>query len=62
MEQLHRRGVRTIMLTGDNRRAAEAVARRLGIKDVRAVLPADKAAAVEALRKEDHRSPWWATA
>ncbi|HEX2333002.1 MAG TPA: heavy metal translocating P-type ATPase [Burkholderiales bacterium] len=52
VEQLHRRGVRTIMLTGDNRRAAEAVARRLGIKDVRAeVLPADKAAAVEALRK-----------
>ena len=56
VEQLHRRGVRTIMLTGDNRRAAEAVARRLGIEEVRAeVLPADKAAAVEALRKGGSR-------
>ena len=50
--RLARRGVRSIMLTGDNRRAADAVARRLGIGDVRAeVLPVDKAAAVEALRK-----------
>ena len=56
VEQLHRRGVRTIMLTGDNRRAAEAVARRLGIEEVRAeVLPADKAAAVEALREDGSR-------
>jgi Cu+-exporting ATPase len=56
VEQLHRRGVRTIMLTGDNRRAAEAVARRLGIEDVRAeVLPADKAAAVDELRKDGSR-------
>jgi Cu+-exporting ATPase len=54
--ELHRRGVRTIMLTGDNRRAAEAVARRLGIEEVRAeVLPADKAAAVDALRKDGSR-------
>jgi Cu+-exporting ATPase len=44
------------MLTGDNRRAAEAVARRLGIQEVRAeVLPADKAAAVDALRKDGAR-------
>jgi P-type Cu+ transporter len=56
VEQLHRRGVRTIMLTGDNRRAAEAVARRLGIEEVRAeVLPADKVAAVEAMRKDGSR-------
>ncbi len=54
--RLARRGVRSIMLTGDNRRAAEAVARRLGIDDVRAeVLPAEKAAAVEALRKDGGR-------
>jgi len=45
-------GVRTVMLTGDNRGSAEAVARELGIDDVRAeVLPADKAAAVQALRQ-----------
>jgi Cu+-exporting ATPase len=44
-------GVATAMLTGDNRGSAEAVARELGITDVRAeVLPGDKAAAVAQLR------------
>ena len=39
------------MLTGDNRGSAEAVARELGIDDVRAeVLPGDKAAVVQELR------------
>jgi Cu+-exporting ATPase len=48
---LHRLGIRTVMLTGDNRGAAEAVALQVGIDDVRAeVLPGDKAAAVQALR------------
>jgi Cu+-exporting ATPase len=51
--RLHQLGIRTLMLSGDNRGAAEAVARELGIDDVRAeVLPADKAAAVQALRAE----------
>ncbi|MDP2004085.1 MAG: heavy metal translocating P-type ATPase [Rubrivivax sp.] len=46
-------GVQTVMLSGDNRGAAEAVARELGIADCRAeVLPGDKAAAVQALRAE----------
>jgi Cu+-exporting ATPase len=53
IESLHRRGVRTIMLTGDNRRVAQAVAERLGVDEVMAeVLPEDKARKVEGLRKE----------
>ena len=48
---LHAQGVRTVLVSGDNRGAAEAVARALGIDDVRAeVLPADKAQVVAALR------------
>jgi Cu+-exporting ATPase len=44
------------MLTGDNRTTAMAVARRLGIEDVRAeVLPDQKVAAVRALQAEGRR-------
>lgn len=53
VRRLHDLGIRTVMLSGDNRGSAEAVARQLGIDTVRAeVLPADKAAAVQALRAE----------
>ncbi|GLQ54982.1 copper-transporting ATPase 2 [Devosia nitrariae] len=48
---LHRQGLKVALVTGDNRRAAEAVARELGIDEVLAeVLPADKAEAVKRLR------------
>jgi Cd2+/Zn2+-exporting ATPase len=51
---LHAEGVRVVMLTGDNARNARAVARRLGIDDVRADLnPEDKVAAVRQLDKQD---------
>ncbi|WP_421937966.1 heavy metal translocating P-type ATPase [Phenylobacterium sp.] len=49
-------GVRLVMMTGDNRTTALAVARRLGIDEVEAdVLPQDKAAVVARLRAEGRR-------
>ncbi|KAA0273624.1 MAG: cation-translocating P-type ATPase [Acidobacteria bacterium] len=53
LERLRRIGVRNlVMLTGDNRRTAEAIARGLGIDDVLSELkPEDKVAAVEELRE-----------
>jgi Cu+-exporting ATPase len=48
---LHRQGLRTVLVSGDNRGAAQAVAARLGIADVRAeVLPEDKAGIVASLK------------
>ena len=51
--RLRQLGLRTVMLTGDNRRAAAAVARSVGVDEVRAeVGPADKAAEVERLQEK----------
>jgi Cu+-exporting ATPase len=50
---LHADGLRLIMLTGDNRTTAEAVARRLGIDEVIAeVLPAQKSEVVARLQEQ----------
>jgi P-type Cu+ transporter len=53
LEALAQEGVRVVMLTGDNKTTADAVARRLGITEVEAeVLPDQKSAVVEKLQKE----------
>lgn len=53
IEGFHALGIRTVMLTGDNRRTAEAVARELGVDQVVAeVLPQDKERTVASLQAE----------
>jgi Cu+-exporting ATPase len=53
IEGLHAQGLRLIMLTGDNRRTADSVARALGIDQVEAdVLPGQKADVIKRLQAE----------
>jgi len=53
LEALRKDGIRIVMLTGDNKTTAEAIAVKLGITDIEAeVLPGDKARIVERLRAE----------
>jgi Cu+-exporting ATPase len=55
LRALSNEGVRVVMLTGDNRTTAMAVARRLGITEVEAeILPEQKSTVVEKLRREGH--------
>jgi len=53
IKALRAEGLRIVMLTGDNRTTAEAVASRLGLDDVRAeVLPAEKRDVVQQLQRD----------
>lgn len=53
LKALKAQGIRVVMLTGDNKVTAHAIARKLGISDVEAeVLPEDKEAIVERLQNE----------
>jgi len=53
LQELHRMGIESVMLTGDNRRTAEAIAREVGIDHVLAeVLPEHKAQEVRKLQDE----------
>jgi Cu+-exporting ATPase len=56
IRMLHAEGVRIVMVTGDNETTAQAVARRLGLDDVRAeVLPQDKIKIVRTLQSEGRK-------
>jgi Cu+-exporting ATPase len=56
IERLHALGVRTLLVSGDNRDAAGAVGRELGLDEVRAeVLPGDKAGVIAALKQDGTR-------
>ncbi|WP_395623493.1 copper-transporting P-type ATPase [Sphingomonas daechungensis] len=56
IDELHRDGIRVVMLTGDSLRTAEAVARQLGIDEVMAeVLPEQKQAKIAELRAQGRR-------
>ena len=55
IQLLHAEGIRLLMLTGDNRTTAQAVASRLGIDDIQAdVLPEKKAEVVKQLQSQGH--------
>jgi len=60
VEQLQAMGIRTVMLSGDNRAAADQVGQRIGIDTVYAqVIPADKAGWIERLKRNAEGERQW---
>ncbi len=63
LDDLRSDGIRIVMLTGDNKTTAQAVARALGIEEIEAdVLPQDKNRIVKKLKSEAGSSRWLVTA
>ena len=55
LEKLENMGVRTVLLTGDHKQAAEHFAKQAGMSEIRAeLLPDEKVAAVEKLQEPNH--------
>jgi Cu+-exporting ATPase len=55
IQGLHQEGIRLIVVTGDSRNTAEAVAHKLGVEEVRAeILPDQKATVVQELQRQGH--------
>lgn len=53
IKELHKMGIRTLMLTGDNERTARAIAMQVGIDDARGgLLPEDKLTIIEELHRK----------
>jgi len=60
VQQLHAMGIQTVMLSGDNRAAANQVGERIGIDTVYAqVLPADKANWIERFKRNSKGERQW---
>ncbi len=56
ISRLHEEGLRIVMVTGDSRRTADAVARKLGIDEVAAeVLPNEKAEVIKNFQAQGHK-------